>query len=256
MPETRWRIAILDSGLRDSDRAGLEAVALQRFVDIEGVVEECEPVEDVTGHGTAVAHIIASAPRNSATPLHCVPELLVAQILDEHGRCTPATVAAAVRWAVAKRANLIHLSLGLAQNRPVLANAVAEATGQSVTIVAASPARGVVSYPAGYPGVIRATGDARCDSEQISCLDPSEEIFGACVTHSTATDHLSRGASIGAAHLTRFIACRLRPSGKPDDIARGLRRLAIYVGRERKSPTASSQPRSSHVVISVDKQSS
>ena len=264
MGESLWRIAIVDSGLRAVDRTESTPATVRRFVDTGGAVAACGPIEDSTGHGTTVARVIGSARSHQAQ--NPVPELLIAQVLDEQGRCTAAAVAAAVRWAVAQHARLVHLSLGLAQDRPVLASAVAEAMAQGMILVAAAPARGAISFPAGYSGVIRATGDARCDPGEISCLDASEKLFGACVTHTSESGQVSRGASIGAAYLTRFIASRLAPSGGPGEIAKGLQRLAAHEGRERRSARAGRASESSHApqarpstsaisAISADRQS-
>jgi subtilisin family serine protease len=229
MPERPWRVAVLDSGI------GLptaDAVTqARRFVDDGNRVLEQPPIADPIGHGTTVAHIIAGAPR----PV----ELLIAQVLNEHGRCTPATLAAATVWALDQRAELLHFSLGLPHDRAVLGSAIAAATAAGVLVIAAAPARGMTAYPAAYPGVIRTTGDARCNDAQISFLDGAAADFGSCAMHQTPSGQVSRGASIGAAHVSRYIVTHLPAGLAVSEVYDSLVRDAAFHGPERHHPAAS-----------------
>ena len=214
-----WRIAIVDSGV-DSSR-GPPVLTQCQFTDDGERVRELASTGDASGHGTAVAAIIASAGRAA--------ELVSAQVLNARGRSTAAAVAAAISWSLGQGAGLIHLSLGLSQDRPVLAQAIARAVAAGVILVASVPARGVRTFPASYPGVIRGTGDARCGPEEISHLGTPFADFGACVARGEFL-----GASVGAAHLTRFIVSRIPLSTTGRDVREWLERLAAYRGPERK----------------------
>jgi Subtilase family len=215
MPEC-WRVVIVDSGVESSP--GLLGQRL--FVDDGEHVSQLASTGDALGHGTAVAAIIASA--------GVAVELISAQVLNARGRSSAAAVAAAVSWGLGEGAGLIHLSLGLSQDRPILAEAAAQAVSAGVILVASAPARGVRTFPAFYPGVIRATGDARCALEEISHLGTSGADFGACVARGAL-----RGASAGAAHLTRFIVSRVPPSTPDRELREWLERLAAHRGPER-----------------------
>ena len=226
MPEPAWRVAVIDSGVGPSDQPPVRST--RRFIDDGAQIIEAGLAPDPTGHGTLVAQIIASA----GVPM----ELCVAQVVDAEGRATPAAVAAALSWALAQRVQLIHLSLGLRHDRAVLAQAISRVIAAGAVIVASTPARGVPTYPAAYPGVIRATGDARCGREDISHLATPWADFGACAVHGSANGHAQRGASIGAAHLTRFILAHLPPSTEPAAaVSRSLARCARYRGTERRA---------------------
>ena len=226
MPEPAWRVAIIDSGVGSTDPPPVRST--RRFIDNGAQVIEAELRPDATGHGTVVAEIIASA----GVPM----ELCVAQVVDAEGRATPAAVAAALSWALAQRVQLIHLSLGLRHDRAVLAQAISRVIAAGAVIVASTPARGVRTYPAAYPGVIRATGDARCGREEISHLATPWADFGACAVHGSPDGHAQRGASIGAAHLTRFILAHLSPCTEPAAaVSRSLARFARYRGPERRA---------------------
>jgi subtilisin family serine protease len=228
MLERAWSVAVLDSGIEPLPLQASDRV--KRFVDEGDQVLERAPIEDPIGHGTVVAGIIVSSPR----PV----ELLVAQVLNERGRSTAATLATAVDWAVSRGAGLLHFSLGLAHDRAVLGAAIGRAIAAGVLVVAAAPARGAATYPASYPGVIRATGDARCGKEQISYLGTGAADFGACPMHHAHSGKVSRGASVGAAHLSRYIVTHM-PAGLPVPMTHeGLVRFATFHGPERHQPMA------------------
>ena|SRR5579871_4084134 len=220
MPET-WRVALIDSGL--SEGTARFVADSRRFVDTGNDVREVQAEPDPIGHGTRVARIIDSASS-------C--EFLVAQVIDASRRTTPAAVAAAIRWAVEGRAQLIHLSLGLHEDRTVLADAVAQALAAGCILVASSPARGDRTYPAAYPGVVRATGDARCAVGEISVLQSAQADFGAAPA---LPGEAAAGASIGAAHLSAFMCRHLTPGLDAETVRKRLASLARYHGPERRS---------------------
>lgn len=223
MPERAWTVAVVDSGVGTPPEHGVTRVV--RFVDEGSRVLRQAPIEDPIGHGTVVAAIVASSPR----PVR----LLIAQVLNERGVSTAAALAAAVDWAVQCRADLLHMSLGLAADRAVLRAAIGRAVEARTLIVAATPARGVATYPACYSGVIRATGDARCGREQISYLGTSAADFGARPVYRSRLGKMTRGASVGAAHLSRYILAHVAAGSAAPDAVEVLVRSAAFHGAER-----------------------
>jgi hypothetical protein len=223
MPDRAWRVAVLDSGI--GPLPSIPVDCSRRFVDEGERVVERESIADPIGHGTIVAAIIASAPR----PV----QLLVAQVMNERGRSTAATLAAAIDWALAQRAELLHFSVGLGHDRPVLRAAIERAIAAGLLVVAAMPARGALAYPASYPSVIRATGDARCCKEEISHLGTPSVDFGACPKDRSELARMSRGASIGAAHLSRFIVTHVAAGQALPATWKRLMQLATFRGPER-----------------------
>ena len=224
-PEHRWRVAVLDSGWDPS--SGLPVLAFARFDAPAGTCSGAE-LSDPLGHGTRVARIIAS----TSPP----PGLLIARVLDAQGLASAAALAAALDWAIAQGAQLVHMSLGLSQDRAVLRDAVAAAVRAGALLVASCPARGAPSYPAGYAGVLRASGDARCSTEDLSFLGDSEDKtgaeFGGCVR--LPGEDRARGASIGAAHVTRLIITQTPPGTRLDQVRTQLIARAAFQGRERR----------------------
>ena len=249
-----WRVGLIDScggGLRGLDAAAqVDAAA---FVACDGRVERRDTVADPTGHGSRVAGLLISGRR---------VELLLGQVFTTQGPTSGAAVAAAIDWAVERRAGLIHLSLGLAGDRTVLREAVQRAIEAGCIIVAATPARGAPVYPAVYAGVIRATGDARCAQRELSSLGPW--FFGGCprlevadrtanggtsgggagnagttsggATNDRADGRARGGASIGAAWVTHAILQEATLAAPA--VVDALTARAKYFGPERRTPAA------------------
>lgn len=242
----RWRVAVLDSGLVDSPTPTClwpMPIASCRFVDNGRKVLTAPAISDPIGHGTRVSEVICSA--------SCVVELLVGQVLNHRGVATAAAVAAAISWSLDAGADLIHMSLGLREDRDILATAVAIAVKAGCIVVASAPARGEGTFPARYPQVIRATGDARCQREEISELNSAQADFGGCPRYVRPVDPgdwnsrpldpaesnstCSGGASLGAAHLTRFLVDRVAPGSDVTAVRTELRAMARYHGIERRA---------------------
>lgn len=211
-----WRI-----GLIDSCGAFPTASAAARFVAAAQRVARVECIADPTGHGTRIASIIAADTDDA--------ELVLAQVFTSATPTSAAIIAAAIDWAVSENVQLLHLSLGLAADRPVLQAAIVRAMARDILVVAAMPARGGPVFPAAYPGVIRGTGDARCQPGELSALEPGA--FGGCPRHGMADGYRGQGASIGAAEVTRALI----GSGGPEPYASVIKRLtalARYSGPE------------------------
>lgn len=229
----RWRVALVDSGL-DAGFVDAEHAAFELRGD---VVERCAPRPAATAHGRRIATVLAGA-RDI--------QLLSAQVFFANAVATPAAVAGAIDWAVERGAHLVHLSLGLAADRAVLRDAIARAIAAGRLVIAATPARGVESFPAAYAGVIRGTGDARCSPDEIAVLGP--RTFGGCPRHAApeqsgvpraggaaAAAYGGAGASIGAAHVTRALLRALPPGTRAVEACEALAAAACYHGPERRA---------------------
>jgi hypothetical protein len=213
------RVGIADSGIDGGARwRVVEAVD----VSPSGAIEAPSVPRDLCGHGTAIAALIASP----------TIDLLDARIFDRALRTSAVRAAAAIDWLVEQRVGVINLSIGLREDRDVLRDACARAVASGVLVVASAPARGAPVFPASYPGIVRATGDARCKPGEISWLDGPTADFGGCVR---ADDDAIRGASVGCANVTAAIAAWLarNPHSVNEDALEALRRSAKYQGAER-----------------------
>ncbi|BBF92976.1 subtilisin-like serine protease QhpE [Blastochloris tepida] len=185
-------------GLVDSGASQPLAAAARFTIDGEAVAMT-EPGPDRLGHGTAVADIIRQTTR---------APLLLAQVFDDRA-ATPAAVAAALDWLVEKGARVVNLSIGLTTDRAVLREACARAVAKNVLLVASVPAIGPTVYPAAYPGVVRVTGDARCQGAEIAFIGTGRAAFGASPRNAGPQGAGPAGASIAAARVSAALAAIL-----------------------------------------------
>jgi len=105
------------------------------------VVEGDEVWLDRLGHGTAVTAAI----QEKAPDALCIP----VRVFREALKTSAAGLVAAIRWSVARKVDVINLSLGSinAAHRDAFAAVVEEAASAGVVIVAAREANGAPCYP-------------------------------------------------------------------------------------------------------------
>jgi len=221
-------IGLLDSGL---DAAlSPRAVASCRFRPTPaGGVDRTAALPDVLGHGSALAGLILAA----------VPEarLINAQIFADRPLTSAALVADGLAWLRQQGARLVNMSIGLVEDRPVLRDACAEALAGGLILVAPVPALGGRVYPAAYPGVIRVTGDARCQGGEIAAKLGERADFGANPWRNGYPQLIPgiAGASVATARITAALGCVL--AGHPDagaaEAAALLRDIADHLGPQR-----------------------
>lgn len=222
---TEFRVGIVDSGYRADQSTRVHAAAA--FVlDDDMQVHRRDAIADRLGHGSAVLERIAF---NAPEARFCV-----AQVFRERATTTPLQIAEAIRWLVGQGVRIINLSLGVRADRAALREACAFAVDAGVVVCAASPAQGDPVFPSSYPGVVRVTGDARCDAAQWSWLDSAQAEFGAQVRSNGATQ---AGASIATAALSGHAAAWLmrHRDADRDALLAWLRAHAAFIGVERRT---------------------
>jgi hypothetical protein len=212
------RVGLVDSGI--SDRHRVRTAALACFGPGAPSPETGDDGSDRLGHGSALADVLLADPR---------VELAVARVFGASLHCTPAQVAAALDWLVAQRASVVTLAVGLREDRAPLRASCERALAAGVTLVAAVPARGEVSFPARYPGVLRATGDARCAPGEFSYLGTHAD-FGAHVRAGAVV-----GASAGCARVAARLASLCADGQTPAAALLQLRKSVRYEGPESRA---------------------
>ncbi len=207
------RVGLLDSGVAEG--LAQHVVAAEAFTG-----EALTP--DRLGHGTTLAAIV----------LHHVPQatLYNAQVFGDRRVTAPKVVADGLRWLAEMGVQIVNMSFGLRDDRATLRQAVAAARSTGMILVAAAPARGAAAFPGAYPGVIRVTGDARCEFSEISALAGTPADFGGCPL---GLDGRPGGASPATAHVTGLLAGHLE-AGLDDPVGE-LERTARFRGRERRT---------------------
>jgi hypothetical protein len=214
------RVALIDSGVAER-HAG--RVAAARSFPSGAACEDgvAAVLGGVLPHGPALAEVLLADTRI---------ELLVARVFFGALATSAAQLAAAIDWAVARGAAVVNVSAGLHEDREPLGRAVARAVASGALVVAAAPARGVPVYPAAYPGVVRATGDARCAPGEWSWLASAQAEFGAHVRAGEV-----QGASAGCARVAARLAALLADGVSPEVGLETLRAQAHYRGAERRT---------------------
>lgn len=218
MAET-LRIGMVDSGTRPEQRVA----AARAFYFHHDALQTGTAQADILGHGSRLLAVIQSLAADA--------EICTAQVFFERLSTTPAQLSAALLWLMTQRVQLINLSLGLRRDHPILADACAQAIAQGIILCASTPTRGEPVWPAAYPGVLRVTGDARCQPGQFSWLNTPHADLGGCVR---SADGSLAGASVGCAHLSGHIAGYLYRGGDPATLRDWLRSQAAYSGPERR----------------------
>ncbi len=192
------RVAVIDSGI-DLSHPELQGriVAARSFVG-------GQPTDD-QGHGTFVAGEIAAAVDNARGIAGLAPSarLLVAKVVRDDGTVSPRVEAQAIRWAVARGAKVVNVSLGGVRDphdgrhsgfSRVEQRAVNYATSKGALVVASvgnNPYPGVRSwrfaaYPAALDHVVGVgsygrTGDvsdfSNHDDVHVDLVAPGEDVF-------------------------------------------------------------------------------
>ena len=148
------KIAILDSGIDYSE--SINVVKRKNFID-----DEVSPLyEDNTGHGTAIAGIIASNGENGTVKgINPDVEIYSARILDTENKASMSKVVESIYWAIGEDVDIINISFGTTQYSEILHNAIKEATAKGILVFAASGNQGeneesTVEYPAAFEEVV------------------------------------------------------------------------------------------------------
>jgi type VII secretion-associated serine protease mycosin len=163
-------VAVIDTGVDDSNVQLRSAMASGGKSYVGG---STDGTQDLEGHGTRVAGIIAARPIKGTGFVGIAPD---AKILSfqytggEEKQGNSGTMSAAIRAAVAAGAKIINISSDTANKKddPTLRTAVEDAVGQGALIVAAAgndgaDGKSADTYPASYPGVLAVAASDRND---------------------------------------------------------------------------------------------
>ncbi|POX45943.1 type VII secretion-associated serine protease mycosin [Streptomyces sp. Ru72] len=162
-------VAVIDTGVDDSNPQLRDAMA-PGGGDFVG---STDGTQDLEGHGTRVAGIIAARPLKGTGFVGIAPEAKILSFRytgaqDKQGNSR--TMSAAIRAAVAKGAKIINISSDTAdkQDNTELRNAVAAAVNSGALVVAAAgndgaDGKSADTYPASYPGVLAVAASDRND---------------------------------------------------------------------------------------------
>jgi thermitase len=149
-------VAVLDTGIdqHHEDLCG-KIIADVNFTS-------SQTTEDILGHGTHVAGIIAANRNNGLGIVGLAPEssLLNVKVANDNGQSDISTVAEGIIWAVDEGASVINMSIALEEYSSQLEDAVRYAWSHGAVIVAAAGNSGgeLPVYPALFENCIAVTG--------------------------------------------------------------------------------------------------
>ncbi len=148
-------VAVLDTGI-DKDHNELMGRVVADISFVEGA-----GADDINGHGTAIAGIIAADESDGSDVTGIAPEsrLLNVKVADDTGRCQISALAKGIIWAVDRGADVINISIEIPDTTADLNEAVNYAWDNGAVIVAAAGNSGntVVVYPAGHEKCLAVT---------------------------------------------------------------------------------------------------
>jgi thermitase len=148
-------VAILDTGI---DR---EHEDLCGAVIADANFTESDTTDDVYGHGTHIAGIIAARNDNNLGVVGLAPEssLVNVKVADDKGRCQISALADGIIWAADNGASVINISIEMRESTSELREAVDYAWRKGAVIIAAAGNDGIESpvYPACYENCIGVT---------------------------------------------------------------------------------------------------
>ncbi len=224
------RVAVMDSG---QDTIGDIAYrGYENLLDPEG-----DPAgEDMTGHGTAVASIIASGQYGRGTigilEKDTPVQLFSVKVLDGENEAPVSRIVAGIQWCIDQDINIINMSFGTPYYSAILEDAIREAEKAGILMIAAVGNGGErgqgVEYPAAFEEVL-GVGSVNEKMEHSIFSSTGEQVElsapGENVPVSIYWDFLTvdSGTSYAAPHVTAIAALLWsRDESKDSRFIRGL----------------------------------
>ena len=245
-------VGVVDSGV-DARHPDLADGAVVRGSEFTTVATEREarrgtppPEQDCSGHGTAVAGLIAARRAAGDRMTGVAPAAAVYPVRLDGAveQVPPGTIAAAIDDAVAAGVDVLNLSFGRPVDDPPVREAVARALASDVVVVAAAgnegdqgPAGGLM-YPAAYDGVL-AVGAVTDDGQPMESSNTGDWVdlaaYGEALTVVAPEGsgyRVESGNSFAAAQVSGVAALvRARfPELAAQEVARRLTETASPVG--------------------------
>lgn len=243
------KVAVIDSGINFS--TDLPVVVRKNFIPED---ERSVLYEDLSGHGTAVAGIIAALDNEEGiTGINPCVELYSARVLDAKLEAPIERIVEAIDWAVEQEVDIINMSFGIARNVAELEAAVERAAEAGILLIAASGNGETIAYPAAYDeviavGSVTAEGIAAEQSaggEALELMAPGESILSSAIFGgvtgvsgtSMAAPHVAGAASVlmelnpemSADYIRMLLNYSANLYGSPDEYGNGVLDLAYAV---------------------------
>lgn len=202
--QQKVKVAVLDSGV--DFVTGLNLAGYVNLIEEE---EELSPIfQDSTGHGTAIAGIIAGNGENGVRGVAPDVELYSVKALGDQNSAPLSRIIQGIYWCIEHDMDIINMSFGTPVCSRALEKAVEDAYAANILMVAASGnTGGTVEYPAAFPQVLAVAATAPTaelsdfsnTGEELDVAAPGEKIR---TTGFFNGNVVTGGTSIAVPHVT------------------------------------------------------
>lgn len=171
----RIKVAVLDSGIDV-----LEDINVVERVNLVSEEQYIAPYfEDLTGHGTSIAGLIADINENA--------DIYSVRILDSKNKATLNRVVEGIYWCIENDIDIINMSFGTPTKSKIMEKAIEDAEKAGILMIASAGNGGMdadIEYPAAFDAVM-AVGSVDTQAErteesavgnQIEIMAPGEQI--------------------------------------------------------------------------------
>lgn len=230
------RVAVLDSGT-----CVIEDLEVQEYVNL--VTEEQDIIAyyaDGTGHGTAVAGIIAAKDDDEGI-IGIAPDVTLysVKVFDQTNEAPVSRIIEGIYWAIGHDIDIVNMSFGTQVNSYALHQAIQDAYAEGMLLVAAAGNGEQIEYPAAYHEVIAVGAvDYQGNRAEFSAAGEGLELMapGECVLSDSFYGGVMAvdGTSIAAPHVAGAAAVLwAKDTSKSSDFIRQL--LNASANRSRNS---------------------
>lgn len=170
--ENKVKVAVLDSGVDFIE--GVNLVKTVNFVEDEDNISVW--YQDLTGHGTSIASVIAGDGKNVVQGVNPNVDLYSVKVLDKNNRASMSRIIRGIYWCIDNDVNIINMSFGTKSYSKALKQAVEDAYKANILMVAAAGNNDSdVEYPAAFKEVM-AVAATDTDSEISEFSNTGEEL--------------------------------------------------------------------------------
>ncbi len=166
------KVAVLDSGV--DFISGINLVKSVNFVETEDYVATY--YQDLTGHGTNIASVIAGTEDNVVQGVNSNVELYSVKVLDQNNQAPISRIVEGIYWCIENDINIINMSFGTVTYSKALKKAIKDAYKANILMVAAAGNHDSdVEYPAAFEEVM-AVAATNTESEISDFSNTGEEL--------------------------------------------------------------------------------
>lgn len=197
------KVAILDSGVDIID-----GINLTETINLVPNEKEISPMFlDLTGHGTAIASIIAGNGEGGIYGINPNVELYSVKVLDENNSAPISRIIEGIYWCIENDINIINMSFGTSKYSYALEQAVKAAYNANILMIGATGnTSSSIEYPAAFEEVMAVAATNTCSEisnfsnvgDQLDIAAPGEKIK---VSSFFGGNTINHGTSIAVPHV-------------------------------------------------------